>query len=104
MYIITRKSDNVIIAISNIAEVNEEIRNIILDDYNIAYAPNEKPNIYQIAEIPEGVEIEKYCYIEDDGFYKNPDYIAPAQPVEEQITDLQLAVAELGEIIAGGIE
>lgn len=100
MYIITNK-ENVIIAISNTAEVNEETRNIILDNYNIAYAPNEMPNIYENVEVPEEVEIQKYCYTEAEGFYKNPDYIAPAQPVEEQITDLQLAVAELGELIGG---
>ena len=104
MKIITNKNTNVINAISNIAEVNEGARNIILDDYNIAYAPNEKPNIYDVNEIPEGVEIEKYCYTEADGFYKNPNYIAPPQPIEEQITDLQLAMAELAELVVGGNE
>ena len=104
MKVITKLNNNVILAISNIAEVNEDVRNIILDDYAIAYAPNEKPNIYDVNEIPEGIEVEKCCYTEKDGFYKNPNYVAPPQPVEEQITNLELAIAELAELLVGGNE
>lgn len=100
MFIITDK-ENIINAISSKCEVNEDVRNIVLDNYAIAYAPNEKPNINEVAEIPEGVEIGKYCYTETEGFTRNPNYEEPLPTAQEQINDLYLALAELGEIVGG---
>ena len=74
MNVLTNKDDE-IIAISKTCEVNEELRNINLDDYAIAYGPDEMPNIYEVKKVPEEVEIAKYCYTEEDGFYKNPNYV-----------------------------
>lgn len=61
--------------------------------------------IYDVAEIPEGVEEEKYCYTEEKGFYKNENYVEPKSEITneelmQQITNLQLALAE---VIEGGI-
>ena len=101
-YIITNE-DNVIVDISNTYERNEEYRNIILDDHNIAYGPDEVLNAIQI-NIPTGVEIQKYCYTENDGFYENPNYVEPPKPIEERmniaedsITEIELALTEIYE-------
>lgn len=102
MYILTNK-DNEIIAISKICERIEEYRNIKLDDYNIAYAPNEIINIYKVDTVDESICESKYCYTETDGFYVNESYVEPIdeqteiEALKEQITDLQLALAELVE-------
>ena len=105
-YVLTNK-ENVIIAISNKYENNEETRNIVLDDYNIAYAPDEVINAYQV-EVPDEVEEQKYCYTEDDGFYKNENYVEPPLSEEQRlinaektITELELALTEIYE---GGLE
>lgn len=34
-------------------------------------------HVYEILEIPEFVETDKYCYTETAGFYLNPDYEEP---------------------------
>lgn len=108
-YILTNKK-NKIIAISEVCERIEEYRNIKLDDHNIAYAPDETINIYQVEEIPEGVCESKYCYTEERGFYKNENYIEPVnelteieklklqnESLQEQVTNLELALAEIYE-------
>lgn len=57
--------------------------------------------VYDAAEIPEGVEEEKYCYTEEQGFYINENYVEPVderseiEQLKEQITELQLAMVEL---------
>lgn len=100
MYILTNNK-NEIIAISNICERIEEYRNIKLDDHNIAYAPDEIINIYEVQSVDEGVCEQKYCYTEAEGFYVNPNYVEPVDPnaemeaLKEQITELQLAMVEL---------
>lgn len=102
MYILTNKR-NEIIAISNICERIEEYRNIKLDDHNIAYTPDQTINIYEVDTIDEGVTEQKYCYTEAEGFYINESYVEPVdeqteiEALKEQITDLQLALAELVE-------
>lgn len=103
-YILTNK-DNEIIEISNTYEIDEEHRNIIVDDHAIAYAPDEVINVYEVEEIPTEVEIAKYCYTEEKGFYINENYVEPKPEITneelmQQITNLQLALAE---VIEGGI-
>jgi len=55
MFVLTNNK-NIIIEISNIYEVDEKHRNIIVDNYNIAYGPREIINSYKVEEIPEEVE------------------------------------------------
>lgn len=105
-YIITDKN-NVILEISNIYELDKEHRNIRLDNYKIAYAPNEKMDVYEVEEVPNEVVNQKYCYTEEEGFYKNENYKEPEptneekiKDLQEQITNLQLALAE---IVEGGM-
>lgn len=112
-FVLTNKN-NEIREISNTYELKEDVRNIIVDDYAIAYGPDEHINVFEIEEIPEGVEIAKYCYTEEKGFYKNENYVEPINPdkemqdlkeqiktltkekedLAEQITEVQLAMIE----------
>ena len=39
--------------------------------------PNELYESYKVDTIPKGVEVNKYCYTEVDGFYINPNYVGP---------------------------
>ena len=101
MYILTNK-ENVIIAISSVYELDEEHRNIKLDGYNIAYGPDEVINHYEVEEVPEGVQEQKYCYTETNGFILNTEWKEPQEKItleelQQQVTDLQLAVVELAE-------
>lgn len=103
-YILTNKNDE-IIEISNTYELDEEHRNINVDNHAIAYAPDELINVFEVEEIPEGVQVAKYCYTEEKGFYKNENYVEPKSEITneelmQQITNLQLALAE---VIEGGI-
>lgn len=104
-YVLTNDK-NEIIAISNKYEKNEEARNIILDNYNIAYAPDEVINAYQV-EVPEEVEEQKYCYTEEDGFYKNENYVEPPLSEEERLNNAENSITEielaLTEIYEGGL-
>ena len=98
MYVITDK-DDVVIALSNKCKDNKELRNLELDDFNIAYAPNEEFNVYQVNNVPEYVEPSKYCYKELVGFSKNPNYTYYYSD-EERISALEDMVNEL---ILGGM-
>lgn len=106
MKFVLTKQNNEIIEISNTYELDEEHRNINVDNNRaIAYAPDEKINVYEVEEIPENVERAKYCYTEEKGFYENENYVEPKPEITneelmEQITNLQLALAE---VIEGGI-
>ncbi|MBE6837915.1 MAG: DUF2977 domain-containing protein [Ruminococcus sp.] len=57
----------------------------------------------RVDKIPEEVRENprKYCYIEGE-YVDNPDYAEPAKQLSE-LDKLALAVAELAEIIAGGV-
>lgn len=113
MFIFIRNSDNSIIETArNVGRQSNG--NYLLDptgepDMGRSAIPqNIGIDMYEVAEIPEGVEVEKYCYTEANGFYENPNYVEPEPPVEEKtrllandITDIQLALAELGELIGG---
>lgn len=100
MYIITNKEDN------RIFEIGEQLDYMSngyprIIEKNIAF-PTEMVNVHEVEEIPENVEREKYCYTEEQGFYENENYVEPIREVsnaelQEQITNLELALAELYE-------
>ena len=73
-YVITN-NDDVVIALSTKCNDNKAIRNLELDNYNIAYAPDEEFNIYQVNNVPSEVVEQKYCYTENGGFTTNPNYV-----------------------------
>ena len=105
MYILTNKN-NVIIAISKTLDYQENGNPLLEDRTGFIYAygkrPDEVINVCEVAEVPEEMVEQKYCYTQNDGFTLNPNYVEPEkeitnQELMEQITDLQLALAELVE-------
>lgn len=57
--------------------------------------------VYDVEEVPEGVEEYKNCYTEEKGFYKNENYTEPVNE-EDRFTDIELALAEIYEMITEG--
>ena len=74
--------------------------NVLLGD-GTGIASNLVKGVYEVEEIPEGVKEEKYCYTEEKRFYLNDNYVEPINE-EERLTDIELALAELYELIEGG--
>lgn len=102
MFIFTRTEDDVIIETAQ--EVGRQSNgNYLLDPTGepdmgrAAMSDTADITMYEVEEIPTGVEPEKYCYTEKDGFYKNPDY------KEEYTTEQRLEALEqmMNEIILG---
>lgn len=99
MFLIISKKDKRITDISTTIG-HETNGNIILDN-GTQIGCFREVDVHEVAEIPEGVCTEKYCYTEADGFYVNPNYIEPVdkkaemEQLKEQITELQLAMVEL---------
>ena len=84
-FVLTNK-ENEIIEISNTYELDEEHRNINVDDDRaIAYGPDEKINVFEVEEIPENIEVAKYCYTEENGFYVNENYVESEEPIEARL-------------------
>lgn len=77
---------------------------IITDENNVltgwsigGYIPNgiDVPEIPQ--EIIESDDYSKWCYVEDKGFYENPDYVPPdtLTPLKEaKVTESKIILAE----------
>lgn len=53
---------------------------------------------YEVNSLPDDLDpqaLDKYCYSQAKGFYKNKNYTEPEQPVEEKVSDLQGYTADL---------
>lgn len=109
MYIITT-GDNVITNIDeNIVEYNDYWlvgqgnQTIKVQKEYVLEEGIDKMSCYDVTSIwQDNIEPIKYCYTKKDGFYKNPNYIAPPQPIEEHLKDIEAALCELAEMIVGG--
>lgn len=78
MYILERE-DNIIMHISETL-ARQEITNYYLINYgNIAVPTQFVQNIFEVAEVPDYVEPEKYCYNETKGFFFNEHYREPEE-------------------------
>lgn len=97
-FVLTNKN-NEIIEISNTYELDEEHRNINVDNHAIAYAPDEVINVFEVEEIPENVEIAKYCYTEEKGFYENENYVEPEEPIEKRLKLMEERMALTEDMI-----
>lgn len=69
---------------------------------NIAFV-NDCVYVYEVSELPQEVEAEKYCYTKADGFYPNPNYhepsaydLAPQEIVDAIIDEYTNELIEMG--------
>lgn len=90
MYIITDKHNTIMYLTKTCTKIDSRIMlvdngtlNLIIDD----------AKVYDTNEIPEHVTTIKYCYNETDGFYENPNYTEPEEPVT--LEDLEKEIMEL---------
>lgn len=97
-FVLTNKN-NEIIEISNTYELDEEHRNINVDNHAIAYAPDEVINVFEVDEVPENIEATKYCYTEEKGFYENENYVEPEKPVEARLKLMEERMALTEDMI-----
>ena len=106
MYILTDKN-GVIICVSPTLDYQENGNPLVRDRSGNEYAIAESlvGEISADIDIPDGVEPQKYTWI-DGEFAENPDYtpIVPDSELGQQVTDLQLAITEIYESILGGDE
>lgn len=71
-YIITANEDKRITDIST--SIGYETNGNIILDNGTQIACFREVQVHEVEEIPEGVTVEKYCYTEEEGFYKNSNY------------------------------
>lgn len=103
MYILTNK-ENVVLHITKTLNRQPGTNYYLINNDSLAIPTNFIKEVYNIDDIPENIQEQKYCYTSKKGFYKNENYIEPKESIEEQITDIQIALAELGELISGGVK
>lgn len=82
--------DDVIFHISE-TKGYQENGNVLVDDGRLAIPPSLIKEIYELGEVPEEIEVAKYCYTEENGFYKNENYREYFSE-EERISALEDAV------------
>ncbi len=85
-YILTNENDEIF----NISETQgfQENGNYLMNEGlegEVAIPQSLVKGIFEIEEIPENVEIAKWCYTEEKGFYKNENYVEPEEPVETRL-------------------
>lgn len=88
-------------------------KNIVVDSSgihigNTTYPQLDEIQVVEIDDLPHGFQAGKYKYIEGEGFVLNENYKVE-KPIEEQVDDLkaqiqglQMAMAELTILLAGG--
>ena len=109
MTIITDTASSRVLAVGTFKEYWPNGYPIITDENgnDIAY-PTDFTTMYEDVEVPEGVEVEKYCYTPESGFYENPDYVEPGNPYSipdellEQIKND--AIIEVEEAVTNGTD
>lgn len=102
MYILTNKND-VVFHISETKNYQSN-GNVLVDSDTLAISKYLVKDVFEVEEIAEEIEVQKYCYTAEKGFYKNENYREPElsdkekiKQLQEQMTDLQLAVIEMYE-------
>lgn len=102
MYLLTNHK-NVITHISETLGEQEISKNVLVDGGSFAIPRLHIKEIYEVAEVPDEVVEQKYCYTAEKGFYLNKNYVEPynanaeIEALKEQITEIQLAMVEQAE-------
>lgn len=86
MYILTNENDEIF----NISETQgfQENGNYLMNEGlpgEVAIPQSLVKGIFEVEEIPTEVEIAKYCYTKEKGFYVNENYVEPEEPVEKRL-------------------
>lgn len=76
MYLIVVKDDNRILEIGKQVDYLDNGYPRLIEK-NIAFS-NEDVDVYEVQELPDYVEVEKYCY-DGENFYENENYVEPEQ-------------------------
>lgn len=98
MWVITNKEDNAIFGFSNLIEQYDSGYSKIND---LGFIIKESDwGVYSVQEIPEGVVSGKYCYTSALGFYENPNWIEPEEPIEPAKYTLDEAAAIIASEVA----
>ncbi len=102
MFVLTDKND-VVFHISETKNYQKN-GNVLVDNDTLAIPPILIKEIFEVDGISTEVKVQKYCYTAERGFYKNENYTEPEptdaekiRQLQEQVTDLQLALAEMYE-------
>lgn len=74
MYLIVVKDDNRILEIGKQVDYLDNGYPRLIEK-NIAFS-NEDVDVYEVQELPDYVEVEKYCY-DGENFYENENYVEP---------------------------
>ena len=90
-HIVTAPKDERILAISDTLSYNEANQPVV-NDGKLAFAC--EVNLYEVETVPEEVEVEKFCYTKEKGFFENEDYEPPRSP-EQVMLDALLAAGVL---------
>lgn len=86
MFLICSKINNVILSICKKVDYMEN--GYPIDVYrNIAY-PDDTSFVYDVDDVPNMVSEFKYCYTEENGFYKNEKYTEPYMLTEDMYKDI----------------
>lgn len=75
-------------------------KNVLVYGGSLAIPRLHIKEIYEVAEVPEEVIEQKYCYTAEKSFYLNQYYDNRDEEIEalkEQITEIQLALVEQAE-------
>lgn len=98
MFVLTGANDEIICINESIA-YSDFHRGYFVEAENTVYPQDS--TLFENVIIPDEVEVQKYCYTEEDGFYQNQnyqEYVSPEQEIadlKQQITDLNIAIANI---------
>lgn len=94
MIIIANSENNSIVSICS---ATERVQNGLLihevSGHECIIPDNLDVLIYEDIDVPHEIKIQKYCYTESDGFYKNENYVEYLTP-EQRMDKLELEQAE----------
>ncbi len=93
MFIVVNEED-VVIEKSETKGIQKETGYLLVQDGRMAIPTDLYKAVYEVEEVPEEIECQKYCYREEEGFFKNP-YFVRQYSNEERISALEDAVNSL---------
>lgn len=107
MFIVTNESNVIILYGNHKDEDNAGNMRITKEDgTKVSFAPDFAV-AHEISNIPDYVEVEKYCYTAEQGFYLNPDWVEsdptntygiPDETYHQILDDYTLQLIEEGAI------